>query len=116
MEQNNEMTAQESLALIARTMDSNRKDIIRKGGKYFILWGCLLTIFSLLIYFLWKTTESGAWNNLWFVMPIVGYGLSLLGIIAAAVALVIFFPAFSFILLRTICSVFSFRPFGSSSD
>ncbi len=76
MEQNKEMTAQQSLALIARTMDSNRKDIIRKGGKYFILWGCLLTIFSLLIYFLWKTTDSGAWNNLWFVMPIVGYGLS----------------------------------------
>ena len=75
MEQNKEMTAQESLALIAQTMDSNRKEIVRKGGKYFILWGCLLTFFSLLIYALWKTTDNGAWNNLWFAMPLAGYAM-----------------------------------------
>ena len=69
------MTAQESLALIAQTMDSNRKDIIRRGGKFFILWGCLLTFFSILIYALWKTSDNGAWNNLWFVMPVIGYAL-----------------------------------------
>jgi|GEM_PF-4542425 len=32
MEQNKEMTAQESLALITETMNNNRKDIVRSSG------------------------------------------------------------------------------------
>ena len=76
MEQNKEMTAQESLRLITETMNNNRKEIVRHSGKYFIMWGILLTIFSLLVYFLWKTTGNAAWSNLWFVMPVIGYPIS----------------------------------------
>lgn len=76
MEQNKEMTAQESLNLISETMNNSRREIVRNSGKYFVLWGILLTVFSLLVYFLWKTTGKVAWNNLWFALPLIGYPLS----------------------------------------
>ena len=76
MEQNKEMTAQESLNLISETMNNSRKEIVRNSGKYFVLWGVLLTVFSLLVFFLWKTTGKVAWNNLWFALPLIGYPLS----------------------------------------
>ena len=76
MEQNKEMTAQESLKLISETLNKNRQEIVRHGGKYFIMWGILLAVFSVLIYFLWKTTGRAVWNNLWFGLPIIGFALS----------------------------------------
>ena len=76
MEQNKEMTANESLALITETLNNNRKEITRRGGKFFILWGILLAFFSLLVYALWKSTGHAYWNNLWFAMPLVGYPLA----------------------------------------
>ena len=76
MEQNKEMTAQESLKLITETMNNNRREIVRHGGKYFLMWGILLTAFSLLVYFLWKTTGNAVWNNLWFALPVVGFPLA----------------------------------------
>ena len=76
MEQNKEMTAQESLKIITETMNNNRQEIVRHGGKYFFMWGILLTVFSLLVYILWKTTDNVAWNNLWFAMPVIGYLLA----------------------------------------
>lgn len=76
MEQNKEMTAQESLKIITETMNKNRQDIVRHGGKYFVLWGILLTVFSILVYFFWKTTGHAVWCNLWFGMPLVGLPLS----------------------------------------
>ena len=76
MEQNKEMTAQESLKLITETMNNNRLEIVRKSWKSYLLWGILLTVFSLLVYILWKTTGKPAWNNLWFAMPLIGFPLS----------------------------------------
>ena len=73
MEQNKEMTAQESLSLITETLNSNRKEITRRSGRYYLLWGTLLTVLSLIIYFLWKQTDSAAWNCLWFAMPVIGW-------------------------------------------
>ena len=64
MELNNELTAQESLRIITETMNNNRLDITRRSSKHFLLWGALLTFFSLLVYALWKTTDNAAWNNL----------------------------------------------------
>ena len=76
MEQNKEMTAAESLSLITETINNNRKEIVRNGGKYFVMWGVLLAVFSLLVYILWKTTGKAEWNNLWFAMPAIGFPLS----------------------------------------
>lgn len=73
MEQNKEMTPQESLSLISETLNNNRKDIMRRSGRYYILWGCLLAVLSVVIYALWKGTEKEVWNMLWFAMPLIGY-------------------------------------------
>ena len=78
MEQNKEMTAQESLALITETFNKSRKDILRSSAKYFLLWGALLTVFSLVIYLLWHLTGKPQWNFLWFAMPAIGYPLAAL--------------------------------------
>ena len=80
MEQKKEMTAEESLSLITETLNSNRKEITRRSGKYYILWGILLTVFSLIIYFLWKFTDQPAWNCLWFAMPVIGFLLARFGL------------------------------------
>ena len=76
MEQNKEMMAQESLRLITESFNKSRKDILRNSAKYFILWGTLLTVTSLVIYLLWHLTGKPQWNFLWFAMPVVGYPLA----------------------------------------
>lgn len=75
-EQTKEMTAEESLSLITETLNSSRKEITRRSGKYYILWGALLTAFSLIVYLLWNLTDKEAWNNLWFAMPVIGFLLA----------------------------------------
>ena len=76
MEQNKEMTAQESLAVITETMNNSRKEIVRRCGKHFLLWGSLLLFFSLLVFILWKVTGHAQWNLLWFAMPVAGFPLA----------------------------------------
>ena len=78
MEQIKEMTAQESLRLIAETFNKSRKGILRNSAKYFMLWGALLTVTSLVIYLLWHLTGKPNWNFLWFAMPVIGYPLAAL--------------------------------------
>ena len=75
-EQNKELTAEESLSLITNALNNSRREIAHRSGKYYILWGILLTLFSLLVYVLWKLTGKGAWNYLWFAMPVVGFSLA----------------------------------------
>ena len=74
-EQIEEMTAAKSLSLITETLNNSRRDILRNNSKYFVLWGCLLTVMSLAIYLLWHFTGSPKWNFLWFAMPL-GYILA----------------------------------------
>ena len=78
MEQNKEMTAQESLQLISESFNKSRNDILRSSAKYFVLWGILLTVTSLAIYLLWHFTGKPQWNFLWFTMPVIGYPLAAL--------------------------------------
>ena len=76
MEQNKEMTASESLQLITETFNKSRKGILRNSAKYFMLWGALLTVTSLVVYLLWHFTGKPQWNFLWFAMPVIGYPLA----------------------------------------
>ncbi len=78
MESNKEMTAQQSLQLISESFNKSRKDILRSSAKYFILWGALLTVISLVIYLLWHMSGKPQWNFLWFAMPVIGYLLAAL--------------------------------------
>ena len=80
MEQNKEMTAQQSLSIIAENLNNSRRDILRGSAKHFILWGVILTVFSLAIYLGWHFSGDPRWNFLWFAMPLIGYLLaSILG-------------------------------------
>ena len=78
MESVNEMTPARSLELINETLESNRRAIIAGSGKFFILWGVLLCIFSLAVYLGWSQTGHASWNLLWFAMPAIGYPLAFL--------------------------------------
>ena len=78
MEQNNEMSAQQSLQIITETFNKSRKGILRNSAKYFLLWGALLTAISLVIYLLWNITGKPQWNFLWFAMPAIGYPIAML--------------------------------------
>ena len=78
MEQNKEMTALESLKLITETLNSSRRSILRNNAKGFILWGVLLIVMSLLVYYLWHSSGHAVWNLLWFAMPVIGYPLAML--------------------------------------
>lgn len=75
MENNNEnnMTAQQSLGIITEMMNNSRRTILQNSAKHFILWGILLTVTSLVIYELWHITGSPIWNCAWFVMPSLGF-------------------------------------------
>ena len=78
MEQNKEMTAQQSLQIISETFNNSRKEILRGSAKYFMLWGMLLTVVSLVIYLSWHLTGKPEWNFLWFAMPVIGYPIAAL--------------------------------------
>ncbi len=71
MEKN--LTPEESLAIITKNMEQSRKDMLKNGGTPMLLWGGLVFIFSLAIYFLWVRTYNPAWNYLWFAMTAIGY-------------------------------------------
>ena len=67
------LTTESSLKIIAETMERSRKTIAKNLGKPLILWGCLVAVTALVIYFLWSKTGSPVWNLLWFAMSIIGF-------------------------------------------
>ncbi len=71
MEKN--LTPEESLAIISRNIEQSRKDMVKNSGTPMLLWGGLVFVFSLAIYFLWVRTYNPAWNYLWFAMTAIGY-------------------------------------------
>ncbi len=71
MEKN--LTPEESLAIISKNMEQSRKDMLKNGGTPMLLWGGLVFVFSLAIYFLWVRTYNPNWNYLWFAMTAIGY-------------------------------------------
>lgn len=78
MEQNSQMTPEQSLRIINETLNNSRLAIIKSGGNYFILWGCILFAVAVAVFTLWGRTGSPAWNFLWFLIPAVGYPLAAL--------------------------------------
>lgn len=73
IEQKNEMTAQQSLNIISEMINESRRTILQSSAKHFMLWGSLLIVVSLVIYWLWQSSGSPVWNVVWFVMPALGF-------------------------------------------
>ncbi len=65
-------SAENSLRLIAETIERSRRTIAKNSGKPLILWGSLVSLTAVIIYILWSLTGSPAWNFLWFAMSAVG--------------------------------------------
>lgn len=68
----NNFSAESSLRLISETIERSRRTITKNAGKPLILWGVLVSLFSLVIWLLWSKTGSPAWNFLWFAMTAIG--------------------------------------------
>ena len=68
----NNYSAEESLRLIAETIEKNRNAIAKNAGKPLILWGILVALTAFVIWALWAKTGSPIWNLLWFAMTAIG--------------------------------------------
>ncbi len=66
------LSAENSLRLIAETIERSRNAIAKNTGKPLILWGCLVTLTSVVIWALWTKTGTPMWNLLWFAMTAIG--------------------------------------------
>ena len=75
MENNNELTAERSLEIIKRQIEQSRKDTEKNSGTSLIVWGTMVFITALLVWYLWSTTGQGAWGFLWFAMAFIGWML-----------------------------------------
>lgn len=69
----NNLSAENSLRIIAETIERSRRTITKNSGKPLILWGVLVALFALIIWGLWTKTGSSAWNFLWFAMSAIGF-------------------------------------------
>lgn len=69
----NNLSAENSLRIIAETIERSRRTITKNSGKPLILWGVLVALFSLIIWGLWTKTGSPVWNFLWFAMSAIGF-------------------------------------------
>lgn len=65
------LTTENSLKIIAETMERSRMTIAKNTGKPLILWGCMVALTSVVVYFLWSKTGSAVWNLLWFAMTAI---------------------------------------------
>lgn len=68
----NNYSAEESLRLIAETIEKNRNAIAKNAGKPLILWGVLVAVTAFVIWGLWAKTGNPIWNLLWFAMTAIG--------------------------------------------
>ncbi|MGI6242391.1 MAG: hypothetical protein ACOYJK_02455 [Prevotella sp.] len=69
---NNNMTAERSLEIIAKTIEQSRHEVSSRSAKYLLLWGILVAITSLIVGHLWQRSGNPTWNYLWFAMTLVG--------------------------------------------
>ena len=72
------LTTESSLKIIAETMERSRMTIAKNLGKPLILWGALVALTSVVVYFLLLKTGNLGWNLLSFFMSIIGFVCTML--------------------------------------
>lgn len=72
----NEFTPEKSLQLISDVIEKSRRDFEKNSGTPMILWGGIVLAVSVVIWLLLYRTGNGAWNYLWFVIPVAGWPVS----------------------------------------
>ena len=73
----NSMTPEKSLQIISEAIAKSRRDFEKNAGTPLVTWGCIVLIFSILIWSILKHSNNAIWNLLWFGIPIVGWPLTL---------------------------------------
>lgn len=68
MENNEKISAEQSLKIISETIEQSRKDMTRSSVKPLLMWGILICLTATVIGILWNFTGSYYWNFMWFVM------------------------------------------------
>lgn len=73
-----ELTPEKSLEIISDAITKGRREFERNSGTPMIFWGCIVLVFSIVIWMILKQTENPLWNFLWFGVPVIGWPLSLI--------------------------------------
>lgn len=69
------MTPEKSLRIINEFIEKSRRDFVKDSARSLIVWGVLVFVTSLAVWYLWQKTSNAAWNWLWFVMAAAGFAL-----------------------------------------
>jgi len=70
------LNEKESLDLIAKMIQNTQNKLEEKSGKPFLIFGYIIIVTALIIWYLLHTTGNYLWNSLWFVTPFVGWPLA----------------------------------------
>lgn len=70
------MSPEKSLQIISEAIARSRKDFEKNAGTPLVTWGCIVLVFSLLIWFILRETNNPNWNFLWFGIPVIGWPLT----------------------------------------
>ena len=73
---NKNLNADQSLELIQRMIRDTRRSLSSGSSNLFILWGYLLAVTAVGIFFLLTFTDSRAWQWLWLPALAAGWGIT----------------------------------------
>jgi hypothetical protein len=71
-----QLSTAESLALIAKMLENTRRNFNNAGGAMFLIWGYATIFATLVVTLAFILTGNEAMMWLWWVLPIVGGGLT----------------------------------------
>lgn len=72
MEDNNKMSAAESIELITRMIHSTRHNLEQYAYRPFLVWGYTTIAVALAVWGCITITQNPAWFGLWFAIPVIG--------------------------------------------
>ena len=64
--ESNELNPEKSLQIISEAVRRSRREFEKNAGTPLIIWGMSILLLSLVVWFVWKSTNNPAWNFLWF--------------------------------------------------
>lgn len=67
------LSAEKSLQLITEMIEKSRRDFERNSGNPMIIWGSVVLVFAIAVWFMISRTSNPYWNYLWFGIPVAGY-------------------------------------------
>lgn len=73
-----EFTPEKSLQLIAEVIENSRRDFEKNSGMPLVLWGGIVAVVAVVVWWLLGATSNAYWHMLWFVIPVLGYPLNML--------------------------------------